>query len=280
MKLQTQTNGQLSVFDIIIDHTTVQPKDIPHSTVSAPIITQTPPNRNKHLCPYPIPKVEDIIKQIEKSVYKVNKSKFISDIFECGAIAISNKIDVLQAHKREKRYLQIIKSYQPQERELISDIFKNIYALLSSVVYDNGVFNDYLGDIFMRCNQGEKRIGQFFTPYHISRLMAEITVTDDRIKNGNILTINDCCCGGGGMLIATLDILKNRYGVNYAHDCFIDAGDIDERCVHMTYLQLSLAGVPAIVKHQDVFSRNLWSVWRTPAFMFQYFRFHKYESLI
>ena len=47
----------------------------------------------------------------------------------------------------------------------------------------------------------------------------------------------------------------------------------------MTYLQLSLAGVPAIVKHQDAISRELWSVWRTPAYIFQYPRFCRYESL-
>lgn len=81
------------------------------------------------------------------------------------------------------------------------------------------------------------------------------------------------------MLIAALDVLKNDYNVNYARNCFIDAGDIDVRCVHMTYLQLSLAGVPAIVKHQDVFSRKLWSVWKTPAFIFQYYRFYKYLDL-
>lgn len=95
----------------------------------------------------------------------MNKSKLISDMFECGAIVISNKVDLLQAEKREERYLQIMKSYQSQERELIADIFGKIFALLSSVVYDDGVFDDYLGDLFMRCNQGEKQAGQFFTSY-------------------------------------------------------------------------------------------------------------------
>ena len=169
--------------------------------------------------------------------------------------------------------------YKHEERQLIAEIFGKIFALLSSVVYDNGVFNDYLGDLFMKCNQGSKQNGQFFTPYHISHFMAEITITDDKIKKGEILTINDCCCGGGGMLIAALDVLKNNYNVNYAMDCFIDAGDIDERCVHMTYLQLSLAGVPAIIKHQDALTRKLYGVWKTPAYIFQYMRFRKYENL-
>jgi type I restriction-modification system DNA methylase subunit len=272
------TNGQLSMFDFVFDE---PPKVIitpPPKTVE-PIKPKAETNGKNNLCPYPIPTVNEIIKQIERSAYSVNKSKLISDVFECGAIAISNAVDFNKSAEREERYKQVMKTYKPQERELLADIFGKIFALLSSVVYDNGVFNDYLGDLFMRCEQGEKRAGQFFTPYHVSRCMAEMTITDDKIKQGEIITINDCCCGGGGMLIAALDVLKNRYGVNYARDCFIDAGDIDERCVHMTYLQLSLAGVPSIIKHQDALTRELWGVWKTPAYVFQYTRFCKYENL-
>ncbi len=188
-------------------------------------------------------------------------------------------MDFTQYDEREQRYLEIIKTYKPDEQKLIADIFTKIFCLCSSVVYDDGVFDDYLGELFMKCNQGNKKAGQFFTPYNVSKMMAKMTITDDKIKQDEILTVNDCCCGGGGMLIAALDVLKNDYNVNYARNCFIDAGDIDVRCVHMTYLQLSLAGVPAIVKHQDVFSRKLWSVWKTPAFIFQYHRFYKYLNL-
>ncbi len=232
-----------------------------------------------NICPYPIPTVNEIMKMIDSSTYRVNKSKLISDVFECGALAISNRVDFTKYDEREKRYLEIIKTYQPAEQQLIVDIFTKIFCLCSSVVYDNGTFNDYLGELFMKCNQGNKKAGQFFTPYHVSKLMAKMTVTDDNIKRNEILTVKDCCCGGGGLLIAALDVLKNNYNINYARDCFIDAGDIDIRCVHMTYLQLALAGVPAIIKHQDVFSRELWSVWKTPAFIFQYRRFYKYQNL-
>ena len=229
-------------------------------------------------CPYPIPTIDEIIKMIDRSSYKVNQSQLISDVFECGALAISNKVDFTQYDKREQRYLEIIKKYKPNEQKLIVDLFTKIFRLCSSVVYDNGRFDDYLGELFMKCNQGNKHAGQFFTPYHFSTLMAKNTITDDKINQYEILTVNDCCCGGGGLLLAALDVLKNDYNVNYAYNCFIDAGDIDIRCVHMTYLQLALTGVPAIVKHQDVFSGELWSVWKTPAFIFQYHRFYKYQN--
>ena len=78
------------------------------------------------------------------------------------------------------------------------------------------------------------------------------------------------------MLVAALDVLKSR-GVNYARNCYLDAADIDLRCVHMTYLQLSLAGASAIVRHQNTLTQELWSVWYTPAFIMQYPRFCKFD---
>lgn len=237
----------------------------------------------KNLCPYPVPTVDEIDKLINANSYRVGKSQLISDVFECGAIAISNMVDLRQAEKREERYLQIIQKYQKSEQQLIADVFSRIYALLSSVVYDNGRFDDYLGDLFMRNNQGNNKAGQFFTPFNVSKLAAKMILTEQNVRplieQDKIITLNDPCSGSGGMLLASLDTLQNDYGVNYARNCFIDCGDIDARCVHMSYLQLSLSGVPAIVKHQDALSRKLWSVWYTPAYLFQYLRFRKYENL-
>ena len=233
-------------------------------------------------CPYPIPTVEEIIKLIDRATVQKSKDKFLSDLFECGAIAIANQVDFTLKNEREERYLQIIRGYSKPEQEQLTEIFGKIYMLLSSVVYSDGAFNDYLGEIFMRCNLGNPNAGQFFTPYHISRLMALATLDESSVQqkadNDEVITINDPCCGGGGMLVAALDVL-NGLGVNYARNCLMDCGDIDLRCVHMTYLQLSLAGVPAIVRHQNALSRELWSVWYTPAFLFQYLRFQKYINL-
>ncbi len=269
-------NQQLSIFDIVLDHDT-KPEAIEPPTVSEPVKTEKQIVGGDNLCPYKIPTLDEIIKLIDRSSYRANKSSLISDVFECGAIAISNRVDFTQYDEREQRYLEVIKRYEPTEQQLIVEIFAKIFALCSSVVYDNGKFNDYLGELFMRCNQGNKNVGQFFTPYHISQFMAKCTITDSDIQKNEIMSICDPCCGGGGLAIAALDVLKNDYKVNYAMNCFIECADIDIRCVHMTYLQLALAGVPAIVKHQNTLTNEVWSVWKTPAYIFQYLRFRKYE---
>ena len=274
-----KNTSQLSIFDIEFPAVKEEPKDLIVEEVSE--IDQKD-KKELNLCPYKIPTIEDIIKRITASVYRFDKHQLISDVFECVAITISNMVDLIAKEEREKRYLQVIKKYQKEEQTLIAEIFSMIFALLSSVVYDNGRFYDNLGELFMRCNQGSSSAGQYFTPFQVSAMMARMIIGDEileKAQNDGILTLNDSCCGGGGMMMAALDVLKNKYHINYTRNCFILCSDIDLRCVHMTYLQLALAGVPAIVKHQNSLTGETWSVWKTPAFIFQYSRFCKYENL-
>lgn len=47
----------------------------------------------------------------------------------------------------------------------------------------------------------------------------------------------------------------------------VTAQDIDLKCVHMTYLQLSLYGIPAVVIHGNTLTVEEWSRWYTPVYM-------------
>ena len=223
--------------------------------------------------PHDLPELSEIMKLITSGSYSVNQSKFIGDIFECGAITISNSVNLFEKKERGERYTQIMNSYPERDRSLMRMIFGKIFDLLSSVVEDNGRFHDYLGELYMRCNQGNDRTGQFFTPYDVSKLLAKVSIGNDIIevaKQDKVISISDPCCGAGGMLLAAIDVIKNDYGINYTRSCFFEGCDIDIRCVHMCYLQLSLAGAAAIIKHQNTLTNEQWSIWRTPAYMLQY----------
>lgn len=99
-----KANGQqLSLFDITLEHNTENIiTELP--TVSKPDRTEQPTVGGNNLCPYTIPTVDEIIKMIDSSAYKVNRSQLISDVFECGAIAISNQVDFTKYDEREQRY--------------------------------------------------------------------------------------------------------------------------------------------------------------------------------
>ncbi len=44
----------------------------------------------------------------------------------------------------------------------------------------------------------------------------------------------------------------------------------------MTYLQLGVAGIPAIIYKRDTLTMQTWERWETPALIMQWLRFRKY----
>ncbi len=227
-----------------------------------------------------IPTVDDILKLLDKGAYKTNRYELLSDIFQCGAIAISNKFDIPQAEEREKIYLNIIKKYDKDMQYLIAEIFAKIYLLLTSQI-DYG-FADYIGELYMKSETSSKNAGQFFTPYCISKACAEMAINSSQveqyIKEDKILTLNEPACGSGGMIIATIDTLYNKYDFNYSRNLFVECSDIDARCVYMTYLQLACTGVPAVIYQRDTLTLQTWQRWETPAYIMQWLRFRDIET--
>lgn len=228
-----------------------------------------------------VPKVDDIIKLIGKAVYKVGTHELLSDVFECSAIAISNKFDLKNYDRREEKYKTIMKKYDLDTRNLICEIFAQIFVLLSNQI-DVG-FNDYLGELYMKSETSSSKAGQFFTPYCVSKLCAECTVNqqtvDECIEKDKILTMHEPTVGAGGMVLALADVLYNNYHFNISRNLFVECGDIDTRCVHMTYLQLALTGIPAVVYHRDGITLETWDKWETPAYIMQYPRFAKMSNI-
>lgn len=224
-----------------------------------------------------VPTVGQILKLLEKGLYKVNAHEFLSDVFECGAIAISNRFDFRQYQKREERYLQIIKKYDKGIQNLIVDIFAHIYLLLTQQINPSVGFNDYLGELYMRSETSNSKAGQFFTPYDVSKLCAEVSINEDIVKSAieqdKILTLSEPACGAGGMVIAAADVLYYKYHFNISRNLLVECSDIDSRCVHMTYLQLGLAGIPAVIYRRNTITMETWERWETPAYIMQYSRF-------
>lgn len=272
---------QLSIFDIELPPYN-EPNEALHEKDAAdykPINKASVPDE-EYLYTTPkenIPTVREISKLLEKGLYKVGAHEFLSDIFECGAIAISNSFDMAQYQDREERYLRIIKKYEPAMQELITEIFAKIFLLLTQQINPAVGFNDYLGELYMSSGTSNGKTGQFFTPYCVSKMCAETAINENFIKEAieqdKIITLCEPTCGAGGMVIAAVDVLYNKYRFNYSRNLVVECSDIDSRCVHMTYLQLSLSGVPAVIFKRDSLSMQTWERWETPAYIMQYTRF-------
>lgn len=274
---------QLSFFDAVEPEAELEEKAEPEAeTKPLTIKPALVPDEEFNKTPYTnIPKVDDIIKLISKATYKVGIHELLSDVFECSAIAISNKFDFRNYDSREEKYKAIMNKYDLETRKLICEIFAKIYMLLSNQISVG--FNDYLGELYMRSETSSSKAGQFFTPYCVSKMCAETSIDqktiDECIEKDKILTMHEPTVGAGGMVLALADVLYNKYHFNIARNLFIECGDIDIRCVHMTYLQLALAGIPAVIYHRDGLTLETWDRWETPAYIMQYPRFVKYSDI-
>lgn len=75
-----------------------------------------------------------------------------------------------------------------------------------------------------------------------------------------------------GLVLAYAKVL-NEHNIDYQKDLFIDVTDISSTYVYMTYIQLALYGIPAIVKCGDSISQKMKFRMETPLYFLQYWKF-------
>ena len=191
---------------------------------------------------------KEVLRKFRSLTYSRGPFDVWSDFVTVSACAISNVFDKGNFAERERLYLSTISKYKQSDQLVFSDLL----ALTTLALEDNPK-QDFLGSMIMNLNLSNEHNGQFFTPYHISQLMADVTIGDvaSEIKSKGYISIHDPCCGAGAMLIASANIAKERLekeGLNFQNHVFIVAQDIDQIVAKMCYIQLSLLGIAGFVK--------------------------------
>jgi len=166
-----------------------------------------------------------------------------SDFCEMAAISIANAVDLGPARAgREARYLDRIGRYEPREQALFPQMLAALVDRLEAGP------DDVLGNLFGELELGNSDRGQFFTPFELCRLMAQIQIgekgLDGPIAERGFVTVNEPACGAGAMIIAFADAMRQA-GYNPQQQMHATCQDIDSRGVHMCYLQLALLHIPA-----------------------------------
>ncbi len=178
-------------------------------------------------------KKDKIIHTIQRMAGKYGVYEIFADWVKTQAFAYANAVQYNQ--KRENEFIEIMKKYDEKERMKLCEMNAWLVEWGEEQMYD------MLGYIYMHLEIGNKRSGQFFTPYHICQLMAE---TADFTELP--ITANEPTCGAGGNIIALAEAMKNA-GINYQHNLMVVCQDIDINVVYMAFVQMSLYGIPAIV---------------------------------
>lgn len=173
-----------------------------------------------------------------------NRWQVWQDFVMMVAICISNRVDKGHFDSREKQFTTIASQYSQLEMKDFGEMFSALVGALEA-----NPNQDFLGDTFMRLELGNHWKGQFFTPYDVCRMMAEVTYgadLKDSVEKKGWFSVNDCACGAGATLIAFANLCRDK-GLNFQTSVLFVAQDVDLVAGLMCYIQLSLLGCPGYV---------------------------------
>lgn len=201
----------------------------------------------------------NMIKMFQNLAYRHSLWEVYSDFLEMASLAISNSVDFINYGSREKRYLEVVKKYSKEEAAIFPKLIGELVQALTEKT------SDVLGEIFMELELGSKWKGQFFTPYSLCLASAKLMIgnLDKIIDERGYVSLNEPCYGGGAMVIAFAEAMREQ-GYNPQKQLMVICQDLDLKAVHMSYIQLSLLGIPATVCHANTLSLEVFSTWKTP----------------
>ena len=187
-----------------------------------------------------------------------------ADFLELSVYAIANRI--YKSDELEQLYMDCIKRYNNDEAMGMSKLLALTFNALR-----NNPRQDFLGNVFECNNFGNALRGQFFTPYTVATLCAQVTF-GGTIPEVGYLTLGEPAAGGGCMVIAFADAMRSS-GFDPTEQLLVVADDIDPLCFHMCYVQLSILNIPALVRHHDTIKVETYRSLMTPSLANQFDKF-------
>lgn len=214
---------------------------------------------------------KSFIKTIDGIARRYTPQQVFTDFVTMAAMSISNAVDFKQ--EREKKYLDLIGKYKPDEQAHFPEL------LVITTKGFEAKFGDFLGECFEELGASNSKTGQFFTPYSVARVCAQMSFDKARIDSAlakkGYVGINEPAAGGGAMIVAFLEAMKEN-GYNFQTQSLTVAQDIDYRCAYMCYVTLSLLGAPAIVCIGDTLTLDILEELHTPFYVLNYRKFKRH----
>lgn len=117
--------------------------------------------------------IKEFTKKLQMADYGRNPRDIFSDFLSLATASFANI--VYKNDDLENEYLDIISKYKKPE------IFSELLAMIVNE-FERENFQDLMGRIYMQGGFGNSNAGQFFTPFHVSDMMAQITIYEDDLK--------------------------------------------------------------------------------------------------
>ncbi|WP_413725593.1 N-6 DNA methylase [Sodalis sp. RH16] len=187
-----------------------------------------------------------------------HRNKVFRDFITLAAASIHNGINCND--ELEKDYMETVRQYEEKDAERMAMLLAEVVMGLEA---ESG---DFLGSLYMTLELGEAARGQLFTPFCVSRMMAEMQLgdIDSLLADKPFFTVYEPACGSAGMLLAIAEVLREK-GFNPTRHLWVSCIDIDPVASGMAYIQLSLMGLAGEVVTGNALNGERRRVMYTPA---------------
>ncbi|HEY2453783.1 MAG TPA: SAM-dependent DNA methyltransferase [Scandinavium sp.] len=168
------------------------------------------------------------------------RHQVFEDFISCSVIAIQNRLHF--SDQREQKYLRIVGRYEKEDVSRFAQLLSHVVCGLEAEA------GDFLGNVFMQLELGDKYRGQVFTPWYVGKMMAGLQLgdTDALFRMKPFVTLYEGACGAGCLILAFASVLREA-GYSPHRYLWVSATDIDPLAAGMAYIQLSLCGIPGEV---------------------------------
>lgn len=208
------------------------------------------------------PAVKDFLRLLDGFDRSKRRCEVFADFCEAAYCAIAKRASPYadQRETLEKQYMQVVARYPNKD-----DVRKmpELLAIATIAIGAGGL--DFMGQVAGELGALDAGLGQFFTPYDVSRLIAEMNLGDaaDMIAERGFITVQEPAAGAGGMLVAAADALEAQD--LSLHDVWMEAIELSRGTFHMLYLQLALRGIAGRVICGNALSNETFISAFTPA---------------
>ncbi|HEC8685036.1 TPA: DUF1738 domain-containing protein [Salmonella enterica subsp. enterica serovar Oranienburg] len=207
------------------------------------------------------PHIQEFVSLFNRIAPHENRWQVFSDFAHMAAAALYNAVH--RDPTVEADYLRRVKRYSKEDALRMS-------GLLAAVT-DGLEFSptDFLGQLLMTLELGNQYLGQYFTPYSVSYMMARMNMADrlPELEEGGreYITVCDPACGAGGMIVATAEAMLEA-GYNPQKQMLAFCTDIDPLAAMLCYIQLTLMHIPAVVCVGNSLTMEITREMATPAY--------------
>lgn len=231
-----------------------------HAGVSAPSVWEG--NRLKQ-------KLENSLRKIEEITSgRISKAQTFTDFLHYCALLFSMHTDPIHAEQRSETLKRLKSSYKDDEWKAFHQSLADLCGIFTQNI-QMGLYEDLFTLHFTQLGATSGVLKQDFSPAEIGKLIGAISIPSHlTLPEQGFFSLGDHVCGSGTLLLAGVQRFADM-GYNPSNQLVIQAADLDARCVHMTYLHLSLYGIPAVIVHGNTITLEEYDRWYTPVYLWR-----------